>query len=109
MDLFDVVVVGGITWFLIHNIFYSPKAQIRILLRQMFNIPIKLARIKSKFGDENNYLYDNCKKALDIRYKVIVALIDYYFDPEEDTEYIKDKISFAKAYLEMVDEIFLKK
>ena len=28
-------------------------------------------------------------KALDIRYRMIIALLEYHFDPEEDKDYIE--------------------
>lgn len=71
----------------------------------MFNIPIKLARAKKKLGDENNFFRDTCKKALEIRYKAIVALLELYFDPEEDKEYIEERTSYARAMLNNVESV----
>lgn len=74
----------------------------------MFNIPIKLARAKKKLGDENNYLYDTCKKALEIRHKTVIVLLNFYFDPEKDKEYIEEKINHAKALLDNIENIIIK-
>lgn len=80
----EILITIFVTWFLTYNLFYSPRAQIRRLLKQMFNIPIKLARAKKKLGDENKYLYDTCKKALEVRHKTVIALLNFYFDPKVD-------------------------
>lgn len=74
----------------------------------MFNIPIKLARAKKELGDENNYLRDTCKKALELRYKIIIALLDFHFDPVENKEYIEEKTNYARALLDNVEGIFKK-
>ena len=93
------------TWSLVYNLFYSPRAQVRRLSKQMFNIPIKLARAKKKFDDKDNYFYDACKKALESRYKIIIALLDFYFDPEEDKEYIEEKTNYAQSLLNNIENI----
>lgn len=99
------ILVIFLTWFLTYNLFYSPRAQIRRLLKQMFNIPIKLARAKRDLGDEDNYLRNTCKKALEARYKIIIALLDFYFHPEEDREYIEEKKDYARMLLDNVENI----
>lgn len=107
MDIFIILLCIVGTWFLTYVFLYSPSAQVNRLSKQMFNIPIKLARAKRKIGDEDNYFYDTCKKALNIRYKTIISLLDFYFDPEEDREYIKEKTDYAKALLDNVENIML--
>jgi hypothetical protein len=74
----------------IYNIFYSPKARIRIIWRQIYRIPIKMARAKRQMPDEARHFDEMSKQALDIRYRVINALLEYHFDPEEDKEYIQE-------------------
>ena len=71
----------------------------------MFNIPIKLARAKKKLGDDDNYFYNTCKKALEVRYKIIIALLDFYFDPQEEGEYIEERKNYAKALLDNVESV----
>lgn len=104
----EILITILVTWFLVYNLFYSPRAQIRKLSRQMFNIPIKLARAKKKLGDENNILYDACKKSLEVRHKAIIALLDLYFDTKNDKEFIEEKTNCARALLNNVDSIFNK-
>lgn len=105
MEILTILLLIFGTWFLTYNLFYSPRAQIRRLLKQMFNIPIKLAKAKRKFNDKDDYFYDVCKKALELRYQVILALLNLYFDPEIDKEYIEQKQEHARAILNNVEKI----
>ncbi|MDD5289936.1 MAG: hypothetical protein PHT40_01895 [Patescibacteria group bacterium] len=105
----DLIICVTLTWFLVYTFSYSPKARVRILLKQMFNIPIKLSRAKREIGDENNYFYDMCKKALDMRYKTIIALLDLYFDPVKDKGYIEEKINYGRTLLNNAENIMLNK
>lgn len=107
MNIFIILICVVGTWFLTYNLFYSPEAQIRRLIKQMFNIPIKLARAKRKMGDEDNYFYNYCKKALDLRHKTIIALLNLYFDPEVDKNYIQEKINYSKSLLDNVENIMI--
>ncbi|TSA44100.1 hypothetical protein D4R51_04485 [bacterium] len=84
-------------WWVIYKIFYSPKARIRILLRQIYRIPIKMERKKRDYPEMADRLSEICEESLVIRYNMIDSLLNYYFDPEEDGWYIKeirDKIPF---------------
>jgi len=109
MNFITIFLCVIFTWFLTYHLLYSPRAEIRTLLRQMFNIPIKLSKAKRKIGDEDNYFYNTCKKALEIRYKMIITLLDFYFNPEEDKEYIEEKISYAKTLLDNVENVMSNK
>lgn len=88
--------------------YYSPKAVIKRLLRQMYKIPIKFARAKRETNDTEDFYYNSCKKALNIRYKVINDLlnINYYFDQEKDKEYIQENREYAQSLLDNVEKIF---
>ncbi|MFA5084170.1 MAG: hypothetical protein WC475_02200 [Candidatus Paceibacterota bacterium] len=88
MDLIIFLLI----WLVIYKILYSPEARIRIIWRQIYRIPIKIARVKKDFPDKANYFDEGCEKALSIRYKMIIALLSYHFDPEEDKEYISKNI-----------------
>ncbi len=106
--IMEILLTILITWFLIYNIFYSPRARVRILLRQMFNIPIKLARERRKLDYKENYLQSICEEALQLRYKLLMSLLNFYFDAENDKEYIEEKKGFAEAYLDAIPDIFKK-
>ncbi|MBU0707573.1 hypothetical protein KKG41_04340 [Patescibacteria group bacterium] len=84
-----VVIVFLLIWLIIYNTFYSPKARIGIINRQIYRLPIKTARAKRDRPDAAKELDEMCNKALNIRYKMISALLDYHFDPDEDKEYIE--------------------
>lgn len=88
--------------------YYSPRAVIKRLLRQMYKIPIKLVRAKRATNDIENFYYNVAKKALNSRYKIINDLlgIDYYFDLEKDKEYIQEKRQYAQSLLDSVEKIF---
>ncbi|OGL65540.1 hypothetical protein A3B21_01590 [Candidatus Uhrbacteria bacterium RIFCSPLOWO2_01_FULL_47_24] len=77
-------------WLIIYEVFYSPKGRIRQLRRAIYRIPIKIARLKRKMPDEAKHFDEMCEKALNARYKMINALLDFHFDPDEDREYIKE-------------------
>lgn len=76
-------------WLIIYNILYSPKAQIRLIRRQIYRTPIKMARAKKQWPDQADHFDAICNKALHIRYKLIDSLLNYHFDLKEDKEYIE--------------------
>ncbi|GEM_PF-4619708 len=88
VNISEVIFFLGI-WLVIYVTFYSPKARIRIIKRQIYRIPIKIARAKRERPDATKQLDDMLNKALDIRYRMIIALLEYHFDPEEDKDYIE--------------------
>ncbi len=100
MEWWQIIIFIWATWFLTQR-FYSPRAQIERLLKEMYNIPIKLVRRKRQMQDNSNRFEDMCRDALNRRYKMLEALLNYYFDPEENKEYIQKKLSLGRAYLNM--------
>ncbi len=48
-----------------------------------------MARAKRTMPDEAEHFDEICKRALIIRYKMIKALLEYHFNPEEGKEYIQ--------------------
>ncbi len=87
------IVIFLLIWLVIYELLYSPKARIRIIWRQIYRIPIKIARAKRAMPDKADYFDKICEKSLSLRYKMINALLDYHFDPEEDEEYIQKNIN----------------
>jgi hypothetical protein len=79
-----------ILWIAIYNILYSPKARIRIILRQINRMPLKVAKAKRKMPDEAKRFDEAQEIALNKRHKMLDALLSYYFDPEKDKEYIDE-------------------
>jgi hypothetical protein len=87
-SLFDFLLVVALTWWLVYGLFYSPKARIRTLHRQIRHISIKIARMKREMPDEAKRFDEMLEKSIIIRYNMINALLEYNFDPEEDEWYI---------------------
>lgn len=86
------IIILLLIWLIIYKILYSPKARIRIIWRQIYRIPIKTARLKMELPEKAGYFDEVCEKALNIRYKMIIALLSYYFDPQEYKEYILENM-----------------
>jgi len=88
--------------------YFSPRAVIKRLLRQMFKIPIKLARAKRTTNDTENFYYNSAKKALSIRHKTINDLLgtEYFFDLEKDRKYTQETKEYAQSLLDNVEKIF---
>lgn len=87
-------------WLIIYNLFFSPKARVRRLFKEIYKIPIKLARLKRSRLDLTSDISQKCEIELNSRYKMINALLEYNFDSEIDKEYIKEmkeKLSFWEA------------
>lgn len=90
--------------------YYSPRAEIKRLLREMYKIPIKFAKAKRKTNNTDDYYYNSCKRILSAKCKIINDLlnINYYFDPEKDKDYIQEKKEYAQSLLDNVEKIFNK-
>ena len=81
--------VSLMTWFVLDQNYYSPKAQIKRLWKRVH----KLTGLKVKFEGDSvaEYLCNGSyEKEISKEKKKINFLLDYYFDPEEDKEYIKN-------------------
>jgi hypothetical protein len=70
---------------------YSPRAHIASLWREAFALSFKVglakgfSRSDSDFNKKEQYEIARSKK-----YKLINALLDYYFDPEKDKKYVQE-------------------
>lgn len=92
-------------WWIIYNILYSPKARIRILQREIYRLPIKTARLKRSRPDLADHLIKNCKNRISMKHKMTNVLLDYYFDTEEDKEYIEKIRKYLSTFSEHTCEI----
>lgn len=109
MDNFLLLIIGLIIGVEVgYYFYYSPRAEIKRLLRQMYKIPIKCAKARISSKDNENFYYNTAKTALTKRNKIINDLlsVDYYFDPEKDKKYIEEKKSTAQFLLDNVEKIF---
>lgn len=69
-------------------LFYSPKAHIRKLWKEIFAMEMK--RKKLGYYDSNSPLSFLFDKEIFDRKNLIKSLISCYFDPEEDEEFIHE-------------------
>jgi hypothetical protein len=78
---------GGI--FAFHFI-YSPKAQIKRLWKEIFEITKKEKIMRGdSFYSQIDAIFDS---AINKRKKMIRDILDNYFDPEEDQDFIKENM-----------------
>ena len=83
--------ISLITWFILEENYYTPKAQIKRLWKRIHRITASLP--KSYFDTDSSipsYVYSPWLEKRNQIGKVINSLLDYYFDKEEDKEYIKN-------------------
>lgn len=78
-----------ITWMFVHEFFYSPKAHIRRLWKEIFVIEHEISKYNSNDSVVDSLIKDPYEKALHRKERMINALLDYHFDPEEDQEFIE--------------------
>ena len=95
MEIIIILATVVITWLFVHEYLYSPKAYIRRLWKEVFVI-LRRSNDHMKNYNDNGFLEGVYEKELQKRYKIINALLDYYFDPEEDSEYIEDNRPASK-------------
>ncbi len=109
MEILGDLLFIGLAWIIIYKIFYSREAQVRRILKSMYNLPIKFSRFKRDYGKESyNEFNIACIEQLEGRYKFINALLDYRFDPEVDKGYIQENKTKAENRLHCGKEIMLK-
>lgn len=83
---------GGLMgWWIVYELLYSPKARIKRLWKEIFTIAYKIGDIRKRFGENyNDPLTGAYERINDKKKKMIKAILEYYFDPEEDEEYIRE-------------------
>lgn len=74
----------------VYEFLYSPKAQIKRLWKEIYKISFQIGKSKKIFENDYDPFAAECKKIIDKKEKMINALLEYYFDPENDTEYIQE-------------------
>ena len=70
-------------------LFYSPKAHIKELWEEIF----EMTRVITKFKDSGDSVLTFCtgyENKIEKNKKLINALLEHYFDLEEDEEFIHD-------------------
>lgn len=87
-----ILIIGGIIGGLItYELWFSPKAMIEKLWKEVFKFSHEIGKLK-KLNEEVGWRINigAWQKQIDKREKLINALLEYYFDPEEDEEYISE-------------------
>jgi hypothetical protein len=79
-----------VMWLIAENTIYSPKARIERLWKEIFAITTKIVEQEKRFGKIYNPLVNLYEKENLKKKKMINALLEYYFKPEEDEEYIRE-------------------
>ena len=88
-----VAAIAFLTWLLIHEVFYSPKAQIKRLWKEVFVLTHKMSKYNSSNSFVDSIVKDPYEKVIHKKKQMINALLDYHFDLEEDQEYIEENRS----------------
>lgn len=83
------IILMSLSVYMYYLLFWSPKAQVRRLQKQIYRIPIKLARQQRRSGTPLEEYKELCYKSLEIRYKMLDALLDYKFDPKDNRYFIE--------------------
>ena len=86
--IFTVVITITLTWWLLHEYIYSPKAQIKRLWKEIFEISETIAAFK-KHEDVAPMDLSEFESQVKKRENVISALLSHHFDQEGDQEYIE--------------------
>ena len=89
------VISFGITWWLLYEYLYSPKAQIKKYWKEIFEITATIVKIKNAGKDaEGNEVHpidlSGFEQQVKKRKRIIKALLEHHFDSEEDQEYIEE-------------------
>lgn len=90
-----VIISFGITWWFLYEYLYSPKAQIKRYWKEIFEITATIAKIRNAGKDaEGNEVYpidlSGLEQQVEKKKRIINALLEHYFDSEEDQEYIEE-------------------
>ena len=90
MLIFTSLISILITWWSIYELFYSPRARIKKLWEEVFSIASKIHDINKKYPEGSLFVIRAYEKEREKRDTMINTLLDYYFDPEEDREYVEE-------------------
>jgi len=88
--LLSFVVGGIITLAIAYEYFFSPKATIKRLWKDILSIAMKISEMKKESTEDYNPLVLEYENIIAKKEKLIKNLIEYYLDPEEDEEFIEE-------------------
>ncbi len=92
MERLFVFLFGGlVAWGVVYELLYSPRATIKRLWKEIFTVSYKMGDIRKRLGENyNDPLTKAYERINEKKKKMIKTLLEYYFDPEEDEEYIRE-------------------
>jgi len=98
LKILSFLIVILVTWFILDRNCYSPRAQIKMLWKEVH----KLSELI--YGTRSGYVPDCIKEKRTKLGKFINSLLDYYFDSEEDREY-REENRYSDAVIEYEENI----
>ena len=83
-------ILGAIITFLVMNGYlYTPKNQVKRLWKRILSLTKKLRDLTESYPKDREYFADIYNEEINRAKKLIKAILDYYFDPEGDREFIE--------------------
>ena len=89
-EIIKIVVIVVVIGLISEYYFSSPKAQVKRLWKEILEISFKMGKLKKEFPSIPSSIIYEYEKVIHKKEKMINALLDYYFDPEDDQDYIED-------------------
>ena len=90
ISILKILFIVFVVWGVVYEVFYSPKARIRRLWKEVLSISFKIGEQKKISPDIHNPLIAEYRSIIERKKKMISALLEYYLDPEKDEEYIHE-------------------
>ncbi len=88
--ILTILATAFITWVLAYEGFYSPKARIKRLRKEIYTISSEIGKLYTNDSVVDSLTLKPYENAIHKKEKMINVLLDYHFDPEEDQEYIEE-------------------
>lgn len=95
--LLVAIISACVTWGLLYELFYGPKARVKRLWNEMFKYAYEIGKYKKESKDANHGVYDQFVSILESKSnktgKLINAILEYEYQDEnneEEKEYVAD-------------------
>ena len=87
------------TWWYLYSFYFSPRACVKRLWKEVFKLTYDLAEIRKKLQTDMHQFNISYGKAIYKRKVLINAILDNYFDSEEDAEFIREHRADVEKFL----------
>ena len=94
-----IFVTSIVTWVVVYCYYFAPRARVKRLWDEAFKLAYELGEVRKKIPSEARPFEVSYNKAITKRHALINAILDYYFDPDEDGEYINQNRAENKPQL----------